>query len=203
MHQQILSEEQAKLLPFVKKFIKEFGLVGGTAIALQLGHRRSIDFDMFTFLPFKNDKIRRMVKKDGLRIGKVYMDESGQFTFFINGVQFTFYEYPYEINYTENFQKILRMPDLLSLGAMKAFALGQRAKWKDYVDLYFILQQYSLIEIIGRSKEIFGEEFNERMIRQQLSYFDDINYSEKVDFLPGFEVSERKIKKALIDYSLS
>ena len=47
MHKEILSGNQMALLPFVQKFIKEYYLVGGTAIALHIGHRRSIDFDLF------------------------------------------------------------------------------------------------------------------------------------------------------------
>ena len=67
---------------------------------------------------------------------------------------------------------------------MKAYALGGRAKWKDYVDLYFIMKDhYSIKEIIKKADELFGSSFNGRFFRQQLSYFDDINYSEKVEFL--------------------
>ena len=44
--------------------------------------------------------------------------------------------------------------------------------------------------------------FNEKLFKTQLAYFDDINYSEKVEFMPGFEVSDKIIKKALIDFSL-
>jgi len=47
MHKEILSGNQMALLPFVQKFIKEYYLAGGTAIALHIGHRRSIDFDLF------------------------------------------------------------------------------------------------------------------------------------------------------------
>ena len=47
MHPDILSKEQAELLPLIQQFKREFYLVGGTAIALQIGHRRSIDFDLF------------------------------------------------------------------------------------------------------------------------------------------------------------
>jgi hypothetical protein len=46
MQNNVLSEEQKQLLPLLKDFSKQFGLIGGTAIALQIGHRRSIDFDL-------------------------------------------------------------------------------------------------------------------------------------------------------------
>ena len=203
MHKEVLTEEQIKLLPLVGNFIKDFGLVGGTAIALQIGHRRSIDFDMFMFEEFDNAKIRKVVTKNDWKISKVYKDESGQFTFFVNSVQFTFFHYPFEIEFSEHFEKSLRMPDLLTLAAMKAYALGRRAKWKDYVDLYFIINTYHSIEkIVKRGKDIFAGEFNERIFREQLAYFKDIDYSEQVEFLPGFEVSEEIIKKELIRFSL-
>jgi hypothetical protein len=47
-HLEILSGEQADLIPFIKKYFKQYYLVGGTAIALHIGHRKSLDFDLFT-----------------------------------------------------------------------------------------------------------------------------------------------------------
>ncbi|PIR13628.1 hypothetical protein COV49_01595 [Candidatus Falkowbacteria bacterium CG11_big_fil_rev_8_21_14_0_20_39_10] len=203
MHKEILTEEQVKLLPLVKKFIKDFGLVGGTAIALQIGHRRSIDFDLFSNREFVNSKIRRLITESGYKIGKVYKDEAGQFTFFVENVQFTFFHYPFKIEFSEHFEKILKMPDLLTLAAMKAYVLGRRAKWKDYVDLYFIINKYhSLKRITKRSKEVFSGEFNERIFREQLVYFKDIDYREEIEYLKGFEISDKIIKKELIKFSL-
>ena len=100
VHKEILTTEQVKLLPLLGKFSKDFGLVGGTAIALHSGHRRSIDFDMFSNEPFKNQVIRRKIKSTH-NIQKVFKDETGQYTFFVNGVQMTFYNFPYEIPYSE------------------------------------------------------------------------------------------------------
>jgi hypothetical protein len=204
MPKEILTAKQIKLLPLVQKFSKEFGLVGGTAIALQIGHRQSIDFDLFCFKEFRNAKIRKIVTGNGYKIMKVSADEAGQFTFYVDGVQFTFLEYPFPIKFTEQFEKFLKMPDLLTLAAMKAYALGRRNKWKDYVDLYFIISKYhSLEKISDRAKKIFGQEFNEKIFREALSYFKDINYEEEVIFLPGFAVNEKKIKKELIKYALN
>ena len=52
----------------------------------------------------------------------------------------TFYNFPYKIKASAYLDKTIQLPDLLTLAAMKAFALGNRGKWKDYVDLYFILK---------------------------------------------------------------
>jgi hypothetical protein len=203
MHKKILTEEQIKLLPLAGKFMEKFGLVGGTAIALQIGHRRSIDFDMFSLEEFSNAKIKKVVSNESWTISKIYRDEKGQFTFIIGPVQMTFFEYPYKIEYSERLDKFFKMPDLLTLAAMKAHALGRRAKWKDYVDLYFIISKYhSIKKIVEKSREIFAGEFNERIFREQLGYFEDINYSEVVEFLPGFEVAEKTIKEELVKFSL-
>lgn len=203
MHKEILTTEQTKLLPLVQKFIGDFGLVGGTAIALQLGHRRSIDFDLFSSKEFTNSKIRNIIKKNKYNITNVFKDEDGQFTFHVDSVQFTFLHYPFEIKFSEKFEKYLKMPDLLTLAAMKAYALGRRNKWKDYVDLYFIISNHhSIKKIVAKSHEIFGNEFNERIFRESLSYFKDINYTEEVEFLSGFEISEKQIQQALVKYSV-
>lgn len=202
MHEEILTREQIKLLPLVKAFRKRFGLVGGTAIALQIGHRRSIDFDLFSDTKFSNASVRRNIAKWG-RIDYVYRDEDGQCTLTVHGVRFTFFRYPYHLEYKKEFQTV-RMPDLLTLAAMKIYALGRRAKWKDYIDLYFILEKYHGIDkIIQRAKKIFKQEFNEKIVRAQLSYFDDIDYSEKVIYMPGFKVPDATVKKALVEFSIS
>lgn len=102
------------------------------------------------------------------------------------------------------FNRAVRLPDLLTLAAMKAFALGQRSKWKDYVDLYFIMKGgYSLDAISKKADEMFGGEFNGRIFREALAYFDDINYAEQVIFMPGFEVADATIKRELTKFSLS
>jgi len=203
LHPEILTKEQKELLPLVKKFYKDFGLVGGTAIALHIGHRESVDFDLFSFEEFKNVNIKKRILRSK-KIDNIIRDETEQFTFVINGVLFTFFRYPFKINYEINFNQTLKMPSLLTLAAMKLFALGRRAKWKDYVDLYFIIKDFhSVSEIIKQAESMFGNEFNEKICREQLAYFKDINYSEKVNYLKGFEVSDRTIKKELINFSLS
>jgi hypothetical protein len=203
MHKEILTKNQLELLPLLKMANKNFGLVGGTAIALHIGHRRSVDFDLFSYKEFVNNRIKKQVTRVA-NITETLVNKSGEYTFFSNAVKVTFYNYPYKIEYKEKLNKTIKMPNLLTLAAMKAFALGQRAKWKDYADLYFIMRDYfTLKEISKKGKEIFGHEFNEKLFRVQLSYFNDIDHSEKIEFLPGFEVSERKIKKELAEFSLS
>lgn len=202
MHKEVLTKEQIALLPLVAVFSDDFYLVGGTAIALQIGHRESIDFDLFTAKSFGNIAIKNKVNKYR-KIDRVLVNKIGEFTFLIEGVRFTFFSYPFAVEANESFNSIIKMPNILTLSAMKAYALGQRAKWKDYVDLYFVLRDYySITEIAKEAKKIFGDEFNEKLFRTQLAYFEDIDYSEEINFMKGFEESDQVIKKALTEYSL-
>jgi len=203
MHPEILSSEQKDLLPLIKLFRREFYLVGGTAIALQIGHRKSIDFELFKATPFVSRKIL-----DKISAGKyqyvVTRRVSEQLNLTIQNVTITFFEYPYFIETPVDFDKTVRMPDLLSLAAMKAFALGKRSKWKDYVDLYFLLRDYFSVEtIIQKAETIFAQEFSAKLFRSQLAYHADIDHRETVEFLSGFEVGEEEVKNFLIEQALS
>jgi len=198
MHIQIFNPNQVQVLPLVKLFKKEFYLVGGTAIALHIGHRRSIDFDLFKFSPIKPKSIIQTISDFNYKYN-ITRRVTEQLNVNINDVKFTFYQYPFKINASEKLEDILRLPTLLDLSAMKAYAMGRRSKWKDYVDLYFILKDhFSIQQISERTSELYGQLFSEKLFRAQLSYFDDIDYTEPVEFLVQ-PVSEQVIKSFLID----
>lgn len=202
MQPDILTKTQAGLLPLIKQFSASFYLVGGTALTLQLGHRRSIDFDLFTNRPFDNLHLRSLIKKRHI-INRILIETKTEFTLFVDNIKITFYHYHYPIKHLISFDKIITMPDPLTIAAMKAFALGHRAKWKDYVDLYFILQHHSLKEIVSKAHEYYtAGEFDEKLFREQLAYHQDLDYSEPIEYLPGFSVNDKIIKQKLIDLSL-
>ena len=202
MYPDILTDTQKALIPHFELFAKEYYLVGGTAIALYLGHRKSIDFDLFAYDKIKLKSIKKW--KDDLSftpINTIY-EASDQIHFIIENVKVTFMQFPFQLK-SANHIHGLSMPSLLSLAAMKAYALVGRAKWKDYVDLYFIMKDhYSIKEIIKKADELFGSSFNGRFFRQQLSYFDDINYTEKVEYI-GEPLEDEIIKVFLTDKSFS
>jgi len=198
MHIEIFNANQIDLLPLVKQFKREFYLVGGTALALHLGHRRSIDFDLFKFSSLKPKSIIQTISDLGFPYN-ITRRVTEQLNVNIHDVKFTFFQYPFKINATEKLDDVLRLPNLLDLAAMKAYALGRRSKWKDYVDLYFILNGYfSIKQISDRTSELFGQLFSEKLFRAQLSYFDDIDYSEAIEYLIQ-PVPENVIKSFLID----
>jgi len=202
MHKEILTKKQASLLPLIKSFSKDFFLAGGTAIAFHIGHRESIDFDIFTNKEFKSLRIKNQISRF-TKIDKVLINILDEYTIVINKVKITFLKYPFKIDSFKMFEHIIKVPDLLTLAAMKAYAFGHRAKWKDYVDMYYIIKDhFSVKEISKRGKEIFGSEFNEKLFRTQLAYFKDIDYTEKIIYSKGFKVDDKIVKQALIKFSL-
>ena len=198
MHLNILSPQQVDLLPLIRRFKRSFYLVGGTAIALHLGHRRSIDFDLFTPAKLSKSRVRKVLREVP-HPGRLLHEDVDQLHFMVNHVKLTFFEYPYAVPHRIEAGDFASMPDLLTLAAMKAFALGRRAKWKDYVDLYFILSgHYSIEAISAKADELFGGEFSGKLFREQLCYFEDVDYTESVDYLVT-PVPDERVREGLID----
>ncbi len=202
MHDEILNEAQQRLLPLMAQFRREYYLVGGTAIALHIGHRRSVDFDMFKPTELNHKRNLDRIVASGLEY-QVTRRVFEQMNLIVGDVKLTFFQYPFPVTPEDTFGNVFRMPSLLSLAAMKAYALGRRSKWKDYVDLYFLLTRYlKLREIADKANQIFGDLFSEKLLRAQLSYFDDIDYTEKVEYLVETPPSDDEIKATLTQIAL-
>lgn len=201
MHKEILTNDQLELLKFLKLFKREFYLVGGTAIALHIGHRRSIDYDLFKTNALNHKNILQKLNsanKNYIITRRV----TEQLNVTVQNVKFTFFQFPFSIVASCEFDGYVKMPDLLTLAAMKAFTLGRRSKWKAYVDLYFIIRDYySVKQVSDKAILIFNDLFSEKQFRSQLSYFDDIDYSEQIEY-PGPAVSNNEIKTFLIEKAI-
>jgi hypothetical protein len=201
MQYQILTRKQQELLPYINTFGRTFYLAGGTAVALHIGHRRSIDFDLFTRSELRKSLINKKLANIPFKKVKLHEDID-QLHLTINGVKITFLNFPYSIDHPVKLKQKISAPTLLTLSSMKAFTLGRRAKWKDYVDLYFILKDYyTIVEINEEAKKVFGELFSEKLFREQLAFHRDIDYSESVEFLSPAP-SEDEIRKFLIDKAI-
>ena len=197
MYKEILNSNQIELLPLIGEFSNQFILVGGTAIGLQIGHRQSIDFDLFSNRLIKPQSIKNKLTRQNVNFNVIHQ-EYDQLHLIVNNVKLTFFTFPYKIEKKEVLDDIIGMPDLLSLAAMKALALGGRAKWKDYVDLYFLLKDHcTLIEIELKARDMFGKAFSSKLFRQQMTYFKDIDYSEEV-FYSNENPSKQEIESFLI-----
>lgn len=201
MHLEILNNEQKELLPILSQFKREYYLVGGTGIALHNGHRESIDFDLFKEKDIRKKDVYTKLKNLDY---KVSFADYNQINMLSKGVKITFFSFPYQVPINSELKGFLKMPNLLTLGAMKAFALRRSSKWKDYLDLYFILKfHYSFKEIAMKAKEIFKDEFIEKQFIAQLGYFKGINYTEEVTFLIPNPPTEDEVKVFLTNISLS
>ena len=201
MHPEVLSAKQVELFPYLKSFNRTFYLVGGTAIAMHLGHRRSIDFDLFC----ASTLAKYRVKKKLLTIPFTQFpmaEDVDQLHLMINTVKMTFFHFPYPITHPLLVDKTISIPSLLTLSAMKAFALGRRAKWKDYVDLFFILKDhFSIEEISKEGMALFTGQFSEKLFREQLAFHKDIDYSEPIEYL-GTPIPENEIREFLVEKAI-
>jgi len=198
MHLEIFSDRQQELLPFIAQFKRSFYLAGGTAVALYIGHRRSIDFDLFTYSRLNKTKVRQKIMQTPYKKNLIFEDQD-QIHFYLNDVKLTFFNYPYQLEHSRKLDNIITLPSLLSLAAMKAFALGRRAKWKDYVDLYFIFKNFHTVkEIVTEANKIYGTLFSEKLFREQLAFHKDINYSEEIEYLMPNPPIEEELREELI-----
>lgn len=162
-------------LDILKKIMDEttfdqFNLVGGTALALQIGHRISIDLDLFTHEEYSAEAIL-----EGLhQIGKVdiIIDKPPFLQVNIDNLKLDFLKFPY--NFVRHHQIIegVRLVSIEHIAIMKLLAIARRGAKKDFFDLYFILQQYTLKEVISFFEKTLSH-IDLFHILKSLTYFDD------------------------------
>ena len=185
MLENVLTPEQLSLARKLFPKTQEFYLAGGTALALQVGHRRSVDFDLASSEPLRTFDLERKIMTEGLKIQSVFTATSDEFSILIEETKLSFFCFPFAIHPKILWQTgRIKLPEIDELGAMKAYALGRRSQWKDYVDLFFLLKfKLSIDDIIAKAKELFSTHFNTKLFREQLCYFEDIDSSETIDYI--------------------
>jgi hypothetical protein len=147
-----------------------FRLVGGTSLALQIGHRQSIDIDLFGDQELEEYEISDFLSQ----VGKIQILKKSKNILIYNvndiKVDFVNYKYPWlNAGISENGFRLASKEDI---GAMKLNAIAGRGSKKDFIDLFFLLKDYSLKELVGfyKTKYQDGSEF---LVLKSLSYFDD------------------------------
>lgn len=166
------------------KFFKKIGVMaGGTALAFQLGHRRSYDFDIFVSKNIPPNLSWEIKKNFGKKI-KVFKETETELTFFTPlKFKVTFFYYPFK-----PLHKVIKTPsvsifDWRDIAADKVYALGRRPIWRDYVDLYFIIKKgHGLKKIILDAQKKFEGLFSEKLFLGQLIYLKDLQ-DFKIEFL--------------------
>lgn len=151
-------------------FLAKTRLVGGTALALQYGHRMSIDLDFFGEIEEDNTTIREILRKIGSI--SVYKETTNIKIYSINGIKVDFVNYKYPWIDTVIEKDGLRLASPKDIAAMKINAVEGRGTKKDFIDMYFLLQHYTLEDIL----KFYAEKYPENSIFRglmSLSYFED------------------------------
>lgn len=156
-HLEILPKRQRILFDVFSRsdWISQFYLAGGTSLALQIAHRRSIDFDFFSEQEFDT----RLVKEKLAKIGDYQiLSESEQILDGrLNDVRASFFNLPFRlIRPVKNFWK-LRIISKEDAAAMKLSAISMRGSRKDFIDIYFLLKEFSLEQMFDYFRQKYGE----------------------------------------------
>jgi len=188
-----------QLLVFEKlSAFKDFGVLGGgTALSLQIGHRVSYDFDIFTHEKLKSSLWKKAKEVFGNNSEKLLNTEDQLNLLTPESVYVTFFYDEYQSLFNPIKTVSINLLDLKDIAANKTYVLGKRPKWRDYVDLYFLLKEkyISLEELINLSLKKFSNDFSEKLFLEQLIYWDDVEDYE-ITFL-NKEVPSEKIKEFL------
>jgi len=183
-HLDILPNAQRELLKFLQQVPDSFVLYGGTAIALYLGHRKSIDFDFFSNESFDSLNLYRRIPF--LYNSQIIQSQSNTLTALVKTfkepVKVSFFGNLglKQVNYPGNLDSKVKIASLLDLFGMKCATIPQRVEKKDYVDVYAILTKtiYSLEEGLGAAQTIYGNQFNPIFTLKALAYYDNEELSD-------------------------
>lgn len=185
MHPEILASATAKCFEKLgqQNFIKPFYLIGGTAVALHLGHRQSVDLDFVSPSPVNTLQLRQMLSK----CGKFDFDSESENTLYgmLDGVKLSVMTYDYPLlEKTIQFQKVA-VAGLKDLAAMKLDVIAARGKKRDFVDVYAIAQTgVTLQEMWHWFQEKYAKlNTNPMHVIKSLSYFEDANQDPDPMFL--------------------
>ena len=158
-----------KKLGFIEKY--GFYLAGGTALALQIGHRDSLDFDFYTEKKFDSQKLREEFDKRFEKVQEIYIAE-GTLGLEVDGIGVSFFKYPYPLIGPLEKMESICLASKEDIAAMKIIAISQRGKRRDFIDIYFLLTEFGLKKIIEFIKEKYPM-FNIYVGLQGLVYFKD------------------------------
>lgn len=150
--------------------VDPFYLVGGTSLALQLGHRFSIDLDLFTIEDFdKQELLESLIDEFDIRIET---ETKTMIITNINDVKVDFVKMAYPILFPTLEIEGVRMLDIRDIAPMKLKAVVQRGSKKDLYDIFFLLKSFSLNQMINLFQKKFKQHETFHVIKS-LTYFND------------------------------
>ena len=177
MFKEYLPSNSVEILAKLRSILIEYGfyLAGGTALALQIGHRYSKDLDFFTQKSFKEEILANRSIKEGAKIRLV---DEGAVHLEIQDISVSFFYYPYPLLFdTVDFDRI-KVAHIKDIAAMKLLALTQRTEKKDYFDIAEVFKRISPKELKGITVEKYGKSrLNWYSIVKSLFFFSDVEDS--------------------------
>ena len=150
-------------------------LVGGTSLALQIGHRKSVDIDLFGFIDADEFAIAEQLMKIG-QTTQLQKSENINI-YLINKIKVDIVNYPYKWLEEKVIEDGLVLADKLDIAAMKLSAITGRGSKKDFIDLFFLLKEFSLEKLLSlyAVKYPDGSKF---LVLKSLTYFIDADEDE-------------------------
>ena len=198
LYKETIEPKTLELLIDLQKepLLSTFNLVGGTALALQLGHRKSIDLDFFTSESFDLEEVKMMlIKKYNF---KVSYSRSQTLKGFINGVKVDFIKFDYPHLHNCDIIDEVRIESVPDIIAMKLLSITDNgSRIKDFIDIAYLSSWFSLEEML----QFFIRKItnsNIMMPIKALTYFDDIDFNESIVMLNN-NFDWDKIANRLID----
>lgn len=201
-HEDVLNEKQKVILQKLSFTKPGFYLAGGTALALQIGHRKSIDFDFFCSDKFNSEALRITLTEELKDFEVTFLQVTpSTINMLVDEVKMSFFYYPYPPLEQLIETSFVKMVGLLDIACMKCSAITSRSVKKDYIDLYFLLQKFSLQEVLAKCQLKFPG-LDKNVILKSLVYFDEM-IDEDVVMLDSQGVNMLDIKNFLIKQARS
>jgi hypothetical protein len=204
LHEEVLSGDTATVFARLGELaeLADFYLAGGTSAALQIGHRRSLDLDLFTERPWFWESVSPALASVGALV--VDRQESGTFVGSVAGVRTSLFHYPYVLLEAPTATRFgIPLAGLRDIGCMKLVAISQRGSRKDFIDLYFLGKEGLGVRELLRdlSRKAPGVEFNPVHILRSLAFFADAEAEPEPVMLAPCEWSD--VKRYCIDQAHS
>jgi predicted nucleotidyltransferase component of viral defense system len=149
------------------QFLNNFFLVGGTALSLQIGHRKSIDLDLFSTENFDVQEILTCLKPD-----LIIQDSKKILQLVVQEIRVDFVSLPYSLIDKLVIEDKIRLASINDIVAMKLKAIAGRGSKKDFYDIYYLLKRFSVKEMIMLFKEKYPDH-EVFTVYKSLLYFED------------------------------
>ncbi|MFH1233640.1 MAG: nucleotidyl transferase AbiEii/AbiGii toxin family protein [Patescibacteria group bacterium] len=197
MFYDILDKKRINILSLLKDFKKDFYLGGGTALALQIGHRDSNDFDFFSRQDINTKKLFERLRElfKGHTLLNIQEEPNTLTVLIDDAIKISFFTHKYKLIKETINDENLSLASVEDIGCMKLSAITGRANNKDYIDIYFILKCFSLSDLLENARIKYSE-LERNLILKSLVYFEDITH-EKILFKNNNNIAFEEVKNKL------